>query len=304
MDVRSEGPDAVAQGLSRGLRVTWQGVAVNVGLLVLKFVAGIWGNSQAMLADAVHTFSDLATDVAVLAGIRYARKPRDEDHAYGHGKYETVAAALVGLLLFGAGVQIGWHALQTVVRATQGQPPGRPAAAAFGVALFSVAVKEALFRRTRAVGRATGSAAILANAWHHRSDALSSVGTTLGIGAAAFLGPAWAILDPLAALLVSGLLLKVAWDIVRAQIGSLTEQSLSRAACHEIEALARGFPALSYPHNLRTRTVGRTVVIDLHVRVDPAMRVVDAHAVVSALEAQLRQRFGEDTIANVHVEPL
>jgi cation diffusion facilitator family transporter len=289
---------------ARAIRITSIGVLVNVALLAVKFAAGILGNSQAMIADAIHTLSDFATDIAVLIGIRFSRKPKDEDHAYGHGKYETIAAAVVGLVLLLVGLKIGLNAIHTIFDAVRGEEVPKPAQIAFWAALVSIIAKEILYRKTALVGRAIENDAVVANAWHHRSDALSSVGTALGIGLATFLGAQWTIMDPIAAIVVSFLLLKVAFDIMKDQIGGLTEQSLSADVHKEIEALALSFPDISYPHNLRTRTVGQTVVIDLHVRVNPEMRVAEAHAVVSSLEDKLRERFGADTIANVHIEPL
>lgn len=288
----------------RAIRVTYLGVAVNIALLACKFAAGFLGNSQAMIADAVHTLSDFATDIAVLIGIRYSRKPKDEDHAYGHGKYETIAAAVVGLVLLLVGGKIGWDAIHTIFDAVRGEPVPKPAQIAFWAAVASIVAKEILYRKTVLVGRAIENDAVVANAWHHRSDAMSSVGTAIGIGAATFLGAEWTIMDPIAAIVVSFLLIKVAFDIVKDQIGCLTEQSLSAEIHSEIEALALSFPDISYPHNVRTRSVGKTVVIDMHVRVNPEMRVAEAHAVVSDLEQKLRDRFGDDTIANVHIEPL
>jgi cation diffusion facilitator family transporter len=288
----------------RAIRITYVGVVVNVILLTAKFAAGFLGNSQAMIADAVHTLSDFATDIAVLIGIRFSRKPKDDDHAYGHGKYETVAAAVVGLVLLLVGIKIGWDAIHTIFDAVRGEPIQRPAQIAFWAAIVSIISKEILYQKTVIVGRAIENDSVIANAWHHRSDAMSSVGTAIGIGAATFLGSEWTIMDPIAAIVVSFLLMKVSVEIVKDQIGSLTERSLSSEIHTEIEAMALSFPDISYPHNLRTRTVGKTVVIDLHVRVNPEMRVAEAHAVVSELEQKLRTRFGDDTIANVHIEPL
>lgn len=288
----------------RAIHITYVGVVVNVILLTAKFAAGFLGNSQAMIADAVHTLSDFATDIAVLIGIRFSRKPKDDDHAYGHGKYETVAAAVVGLVLLLVGIKIGWDAIHTIFDAVRGEPIQRPAQIAFWAAIVSIISKEILYQKTVIVGRAIENDSVIANAWHHRSDAMSSVGTAIGIGAATFLGSEWTIMDPIAAIVVSFLLMKVSVEIVKDQIGSLTERSLSSEIHTEIEAMALSFPDISYPHNLRTRTVGKTVVIDLHVRVNPEMRVSEAHAVVSELEQKLRTRFGDDTIANVHIEPL
>ena len=288
----------------RATRITWIGIAVNAFLLAAKVAAGILGNSQAMIADAAHTFSDFATDFAVLIGIRLSRKPQDTDHAYGHGKYETLAAATVGIGLFGAGLKLGWDALHTIVGAIGGATLTAPTQLAFWAAIVSVIAKELLYRKTIAVGHATASDSVIANAWEHRSDALSSVGTAAGIGAATFLGDEWAVMDPIAAALVSLLMLKVAFNIIRDQLGNLTERALPESVHQEIESISLSFPDITHPHNLRTRTVGKTVVIDLHVRVDPDMRVAAAHAVVSDLERKLRDRFGDDTITTVHIEPL
>ena len=288
----------------RATRITWLGIIVNAILMAAKLAAGILGNSQAMIADAAHTFSDFATDFAVLIGIRLSRKPKDDDHAYGHGKYETLAATVVGIVLLAAGLKLGWDALHTIVRAIGGQPLAAPAQIAFWVAIASVVSKEILYRKTIAVGRATANDSVIANAWDHRADALSSAGAAAGIGAATFLGDDWAVMDPIAAALVSLLMLKIAFTIVREQLGNLTERALPEALNQEIASISLSVPDIAHPHNLRTRTVGKTVVIDLHVRVDPDMRVADAHAVVSDLERKLRDRFGDDTITTVHIEPL
>jgi cation diffusion facilitator family transporter len=285
-------------------RITYIGALVNTVLLIAKFTAGILGNSQAMIADAVHTVSDFATDLAVLIGIRFSKKPQDTDHAYGHGKYETIAATAVGLALLLVGLMIGRDAIHTFVHAASGQPIARPSQIAFWAALVSIVSKELLYQKTLRVGRRIQSDAVIANAWHHRSDALSSIGTAVGIGMATFLGAEWAIMDPVAAILVSVLLLKVAFMIVKEQVGCLTERALPEEIHQEIEEISLSFPDISYPHNLRTRTVGKTIVIDLHVRMKPDMRVADAHAIVSDLEQKFRERFGEDTIATVHIEPL
>jgi cation diffusion facilitator family transporter len=284
-------------------KVTHLSIWTNVVLTALKLAAGIFGRSQALIADAVHSLSDFATDVAVLVGLRFTAKPVDKDHAYGHGKYETIVAAIIGLALAYVGLRIAGSAIQRIFHAMHGDPLPEPAALAFWAAVFSIAVKEWLFRATMKVARATGSSALVANAWHHRSDAYSSVATAAGIGAAAFLGNDWLILDPIAALFVSVFLIKVAWRIIREQIGDLTDQSLAPAVCEEILALARGTPGIEQPHNLRTRMVGRHPVIDLHVRLRADLPLREAHEIATTLEHALRERFGKETIANLHLEP-
>ena len=284
-------------------RITHLSIWVNVGLAGLKLAAGLFGRSQALIADAVHSLSDFATDVAVLIGLRFSSKPKDSDHAYGHGKYETIVAAVIGLALAFVGIRIAGSAIHRIVDAQRGHPIPSPSSFAFWAAVVSIAVKEWLYRATMKVARATGSSSLVANAWHHRSDAYSSIATAAGVGAAAFLGDDWLILDPIAALFVSVFLLKIAWRIVREQIGELTDQSLAPEVCAEILALARGIPGIEQPHNLRTRMVGRFPVIDLHVRLRADLPLRDAHAIASTLERALRERFGKETIANLHLEP-
>jgi len=284
-------------------QITHLSIWVNVGLAGLKLAAGIFGRSQALIADAVHSLSDFATDVAVLIGLRFSSKPKDSDHAYGHGKYETIVAAVIGLALAFVGIRIAGSAIHRVFDAQRGHPIPSPSSFAFWAAVVSIAVKEWLYRATMKVARATGSSSLVANAWHHRSDAYSSIATAAGVGAAAFLGDDWLILDPIAALFVSVFLLKIAWRIVREQIGELTDQSLAPEVCAEILALARGIPGIEQPHNLRTRMVGRFPVIDLHVRLRADLPLREAHAIATTLERALRDRFGKETIANLHLEP-
>ncbi|MGD9782240.1 MAG: cation diffusion facilitator family transporter [Kiritimatiellia bacterium] len=283
--------------------VTHLSIWINAVLTGLKLAAGIFGRSQALIADAVHSLSDFATDIAVLVGLRYSSKPVDQDHPYGHGKYETLAASVIALALAYVGFRIAGSAIQRIFHAMHGDPLAMPSVFAFWAAVLSIAVKEGLYRATMKVARATGNSSLVANAWHHRSDAFSSVATAAGVGAAAFLGDDWLILDPIAALFVSIFIFKVAWQIMREQIGNLTDQSLSPEVCEEILALARGIPGIAEPHNLRTRRVGHVPVIDLHIRLRADMPLREAHDIASALEQALRRRFGKETIANLHPEP-
>ena len=284
-------------------KITHLSIWINILLTGLKLAAGIFGRSQALIADAIHSLSDFATDIAVLVGLRFTSKPVDKDHAYGHGKYETIVAAVIGLALAYVGIRIAGSAIQRVFHAMHGDPLAMPSSFAFWAAVLSIAVKEWLYRATMKVARATGSSSLVANAWHHRSDAFSSIATAAGVGAAVFLGNDWLILDPIAALFVSIFLLKIAWRIVREQIGELTDQSLAPAVCEEILALARGIPGIAEPHNLRTRMVGRIPVIDMHIRLRADLPLREAHEIATALEHALQQRFGKETIANLHLEP-
>ena len=289
--------------LSPERKITHLSIWVNIVLTGLKLAAGIFGRSQALIADAIHSLSDFATDIAVLVGLRFTAKPKDSDHAYGHGKYETIVAAIIGLALAYVGIEIASSAIQRIFHAMHGDPLAMPSAFAFWAAVLSIAVKEWLYHATMKVARATGSSSLVANAWHHRSDAFSSIATAAGVGAAAFLGDDWLILDPIAALFVSVFLLKVAWRIIREQLGDLTDQSLAPEVCEEILAMARGIPGIAQPHNLRTRMVGRIPVIDMHIRLQADLPLREAHEIASSLEQSLRHRFGKETIANLHLEP-
>ena len=286
-------------------RITAVSIGVNAVLTGLKLAAGVFGRSQALVADAVHSLSDFATDFAVLAGVRYARKPRDEDHPYGHGKYETLAALGIGLALLATAFGLGKDALETLARRVQGTAGSDlPSAWAFAIALLSIAVKSWLYAATMRTARATGSAALAANAWHHRSDALSSMATAAGVGASVLFGEKWLVLDAVAALFVSVLLGRVAWHLLRDQLGTLTDRSLSPEVCAEILEMARGAEGVCEPHNLRTRMVGRHPVIDMHARLPGDMPLREAHEIASALEERFKRRFGPETIVTLHLEPV
>ena len=284
-------------------KITHLSIWINIVLTGLKLAAGIFGRSQALVADAVHSLSDFATDIAVLVGLRFTSKPVDKDHAYGHGKYETIVTAIIGLALAYVALRIAGTAIQRIFHAMHGDPLPMPSVYAFWAAILSIVVKEWLYRATMRVARTTGNASLVANAWHHRSDAFSSIATAAGVGAAAFLGHDWLILDPIAALFVSIFLFKIAWQIVREQVGLLTDQSLAPEVCEEILATARNIPGIMQPHNLRTRMVGHIPVIDMHIRLRADLPLREAHDIASTLEHALRQRFGKETIANLHLEP-
>lgn len=290
---------------SQANRVTWLSVVVNAVLTLVKLVAGLWGHSSALVADALHSVSDFATDFAVLIGMRYARRPQDGDHPYGHGKYETLAAVIVGVALAAVGMCISFHAGHTLVEAWWwGKYPSRPTLFALWVAIVSIIVKEALYQVTVRVARETKNDALLANAWHHRSDALSSIGTAVGAGVAAVLGGAWVLLDAVAAAFVGLILLKIAWVIVRDSLDKLMEQGMSPEETAQIFELVHTVPGISEPHHLRSRRVGTVAVIELHFRVNPEMTVREGHNLASQVEQHLRAAFGQDAIVTVHVEPL
>lgn len=289
---------------TRASQVTWLSVVVNTVLMGLKLLAGLWGHSSALVADALHSASDFATDFAVLIGMRLAQRPQDGDHPYGHGKYETLAAVLVGVALAAVGVAITFHAGHTILGAwVWDSYPQQPTLFALIAALVSIVIKELLYQLTIRVARETQNDALLANAWHHRSDALSSIGTAVGAGAAAFLGGVWVLLDALAAVVVGVILLKIAWEIVRDSLDKLMEQGMSAEENAQIYQLVHAVPGISEPHHLRSRRVGTVAVIELHFRVNPEMTVREGHELATQVERNLRSVFGQDAILTVHVEP-
>ena len=285
-------------------KVTLVGSIGNLVLLTFKFVAGIVGHSAAMVADAVHSLSDFVTDLIVLVFVRIGARPQDESHDYGHGKFETLATLFVALALVAAAIGIIVSGALKFARWLQGEDLEMPGILALWAALLSILVKEALFRYTLRVGRREDSPAVVANAWHHRSDALSSIGAAIGIGGALLFGGRWAVLDPLASIVVGGMLVKVAWDLLKGCTGELTDSSLPAETEREIESIICSFPEVSEPHNLRTRRIGNRIAIEAHVRLSGSMTLHDAHEIVSAIERKLRERFGPHTLVTIHMEPL
>lgn len=284
-------------------RVTWVGFFVNLILVAFKLVAGVVGSSAAMIADALHSLSDFATDIVVLASMRVVNKPADRSHDYGHDKFETLAAAAIALALLLVGGGLLWHGGKKIWLAVTGVRLAAPGIIAFVAAAVSVVSKEWLYRYTAGVGREISSQAVIANAWHHRSDAFSSIGTMLGIGGAMFLGEKWHLLDPLAAVVVSFFIIKVAIKILAGSIRELSEESLDDAIEAEILRLSSNIPGISGPHNLKTRRIGNHIAVDLHINVDGNLSVNEAHNLASQLETSLRGRFGEETFVSIHVEP-
>ena len=285
------------------VKVTLAGSIVNFLLLVFKFAAGVLGHSGAMIADAVHSLSDFVTDVIVLIFVKISSKPRDREHEYGHGKFETLATVVIGACLFFVGVSILVSSVQKAIDIWNGKDIAGPGFIALVAAALSILTKEVLFRVTRKVAREVGSPATEANAWHHRSDALSSIGTFLGIGAALILGDKWIILDPIAALVVSALIIKVAIEIILPGVNDLLEKSLPDDVQKEILDVITENPAVTDPHNLRTRRIGASIAAEVHIRVEPTMSVADSHELTKDIEQRMKAHFGNDIHIIIHVEP-
>lgn len=285
-------------------KVTLAGSIGNMALLTFKFVAAVLGHSSAMMADAVHSLSDFITDLVVLVFVRVSARPQDRSHDYGHGKFETFATFIIGLALVVAAVGIIVAAVLKVVHWAQGAELEAPGTLALWAALLSIVVKEALFRYTANRGKALDSQALVANAWHHRSDALSSVGAAVGIGGAILLGNRWTVLDPIASFFVGLILLKVAYNLLKKSVDELTECSLPEETECEIADIIGSFPGITEPHNLRTRRIGNRIAIEAHVRMDGSLPLRQAHDRVSAIERKLKERFGPATHTSIHMEPI
>lgn len=286
------------------VKVTLIGTVINAILIVLKFAAGIFANSAAMVADGVHSLSDFLTDFVVIVMLKISSKPSDEDHDFGHGKYETLATTIIGLLLILVGGGILWSGTTKIYGfLINGEELVSPGWFAFGAAVASILMKEGIYRYTIAKSKLLNSEALVANAWHHRSDALSSIGTAIGIGAACLLGSNWAILDPLAAVIVSFFIFKVAVQLIKSSVNQLLESSLPLEVEKEIEDIVNSYPGVTEMHNLRTRQIGVNYAITMHVRMDGNISLYESHEKVDQIEKDLKERFGHQTIISIHVEP-
>lgn len=284
-------------------KVTFIGSAVNFLLLVFKFVAGIVGNSAAMIADAVHSLSDFITDIIVVLCVHLSGKPQDKEHDYGHGKYETMATVIVGAVLLLVGLGIFKNGAVSIWKCLHGEILPEPGMLALIAALVSIVLKEILFRYTAVMGKKLDSEAMIANAWHHRSDAFSSIGTAVGIGGAILLGEKWRVLDPVAAVIVSILIIHVSIKLTVPGLEELMEKSLPEKEEKKILEIILSFPGVSDPHHLRTRRIGNYCAIDVHVRMDKDMPLEKVHKITEGIESRLKEELGGKTIINIHAEP-
>ncbi len=288
---------------NKGVKVTYNGLIVNIFLTVFKLIAGIIGQSAAMVADAAHSFSDLASDVVVILCFSYIKNPVDETHNYGHGKIETLSTAIVGSMLLVVVFFIASSSVEELLCFFRGDIIPRPAPIALIAAILSITSNELLYRYTLKVGKEIESPLIIANAWHHRSDALSSIGTMIGIGGAIFLGEKWRILDPLAAIFVSVLILKVAIDILKDSVSELIETSVDDKLKNEIFDTVSKVKGVKDYHTLRIRRIGNYYSMSLHILVDKSMTVKDAHDISYNVEEEIRKLLGPETIVTIHLEP-
>ena len=296
--------DSTAQREREIYKVTLAGSAVNVILTAFKFVAGILGRSSAMVADAIHSLSDLLTDAVVMVFVHISSKPADSKYDYGHGKFETLAQAIIGVALLVVAGGIFYDAAVHLMKWFGGENLPKPGMLALWAALASIILKELTFQYTRRAEKALHSPALEANAWHHRSDALSSLATLVGIGGAILLGDRWTVLDPVASILVTLFIVRVAWKLLKECFGDLLEASLPEDVEKEILDVISSFPDVSDPHNLRTRRIGSRYAIEFHIRMDGDIPLVKAHSRAHDIEKLLKEKFGDNTHIVVHVEPV
>lgn len=283
--------------------ITLWGAFVNVVLTVFKILAGVLGRSSAMIADGVHSLSDLLSDVVVLVFTRISSKGQDRDHSFGHGKFETLATLIISILLVAVGANLLSSGVRNIIGVINGEILERPGYVALVAAVVSIVAKEIIYHATVRIGRKTGSTAVIANAWHHRSDAFSSVGSLIGIGGALVLGDKWTVLDPLASCVISVAIIVVAVKMAMPSLAELLEASLPEEIEDEILATASSVEGVNDVHELKTRRNGMSFIIDAHIAVDPDISVVEAHDIATNVENALRERYGRETQINIHVEP-
>lgn len=286
------------QEFRQGRKITLIGALVNFFLIVFKFVAGVLGHSQALIADAVHSISDLFTDAVVLVGLTMGRKAPDEDHHFGHARYETVASTLVGAALLGVALYLGVGAALDIFHPTENYP----APITVGAAALAIILKEGLYRYTTRVGQRIKSAALRANAWHHRSDALSSVAVLLGVGGAQ-INPDWHILDACAALVVSIFILKAGLEVLGSSIREFTDAAPAAHVMARISSCASAVPGVIETHDVRVRMSGGLYQMELHAVVARDLTVVEGHRIAKDIEACLKQEFDELSQVIIHVDP-
>lgn len=284
-------------------KVTLVGFFVNLLLTAGKLIAGFVGHSSAMIADGIHSLSDFATDIVVIAFVNVANKGCDDEHRYGHGKYETFATLIISVALLLVGLGIFFSGAVNIWNAWHGEMLEQPGKIALWAALISIVVKEWLYRYTIVVGKRINSSAVIANGWHHRSDAFSSIGTALGISGAIFLGDQWRILDPIAGVVVSVFIVKVAISLGMPSVRELLESSLPREVEAEIIDLIRQNKEIRAFHHLKTRKIGNVYAIDVHIKLDQDISFLHSHDIATELEKELRNHYGQQTQISVHTEP-
>ncbi len=284
-------------------RITLWGALGNIALTIIKFIAGLLGGSAAMVADAVHSASDLVSDIIVIVFARISAQGKDKGHDYGHGKFETMATVIVSILLLAVGVEMVVSSYHQVMSVLSGNSLPAPENIALWAAVVSIVAKEFLFQWTIRVGKRLSSQVVIANAWHHRTDAFSSIGSLIGIGGAILLGGEWTILDPIVGGVISIIIVIVAIRMVIPALSELTEASLPEEIESQIVEIASSVDGVDDIHDLKTRRCGHYCIADFHLVVDPQMSILVAHDITVRIEEKLREKFGNEMLINIHIEP-
>ena len=279
-------------------KVTWIGLLVNLTLSVLKFSAGFWGHSQAVIADAIHSFSDSTTDIAVIIGSYFWSRPLDSTHQHGHHRLEKFVTFFIGFMLFSAGTGIGWNAIISLHK-TSTQPPEWIAA---GAAAISIIVKEIIYRWTSKVSKQVKSAAMAANAWHHRLDAISSIPTLIAVTGAIVM-PSWFFLDRTGAIIVSIFIVQAAIRILWPIFREVLDVAAPKEICKQIEVISLEHDAVQEVHKIRTRYIGMNLQADLHIIVAATTTVFDGHQISGAVKNRILRNIPAVVDVLIHIEP-
>ena len=283
--------------------ITIWGAVVNIALTVAKIVAGVVGRSAAMIADGIHSLSDLLSDIVVLVFTHISSKGKDRDHSFGHGKFETLATLIVSIILVVVGAKLMSGGIKSIISVIHGEVIPKPGYIALAAAVISIAAKEILYQATVKVGKEVNSPVVVANAWHHRSDALSSIGALLGIGGAIILGDKWTVLDPIASCCISIAIIVIAVKMALPSLSELLETSLPEDIEAEIVRTASEISGVRDIHELKTRRNGISFIIDAHITVDPSISIVEAHDIATNVEEALQLKYGNETQISIHMEP-
>lgn len=284
-------------------RVTVAGAIVNIILTIFKIIAGVLGRSAAMVADGIHSLSDLLSDIVVLVFTHISSKGKDKDHSFGHGKFETMATLIVSVILAAVGAKLMADGVVSIIGVMNGNSIPLPGSIALWAAIGSIIIKEILYHATIRTARRTNSPVVLANAWHHRSDALSSIGALTGIAGAMILGEKWTILDPIASCCISIAIIVVAVKMSLPSLAELLETSLPEEIEKDIISISNSVQGVENIHELKTRRNGISYIIDAHIVVDPHISVTEAHNIATEVENALREKYGNETQINIHIEP-
>lgn len=284
-------------------RITVVGAIVNIILTILKIIAGILGRSAAMVADGIHSLSDLLSDIVVLFFTHISSKGKDKKHSFGHGKFETLATLIVSVILVAAGARLMADGIRSIIEVTNGKIIPAPGSIALWAAIISIISKEILYHATIRTAKRANSPVVIANAWHHRSDALSSVGALAGIGGAMILGDKWTILDPIASCCISIAIIVVAIKMALPSLAELLETSLPDEIEKDIINIANSVKGVDDIHELKTRRNGISYIIDAHIVVNPHISITEAHNIATDVENAIREKYGNETQINIHIEP-